>query len=134
MGGHCADTLLHHLRQIICRQDIGTHAVIKVMAQVGNPVRPVHDAPLQGKRHDTAAVMQDAVLHLPCQVQPPASLLQLLQNAQALLIVGKMPRQPVQCRFPGMTEGCMPHIMPHGYGLCQILIQPEAPGYGPANL
>ena len=62
-------------------------------------------------------------------------LFQQIHHAQALLIVRKALRtQIVEGELPGMTEGRMSQVMPHGDGFRQILVEPQRPGDDPRDL
>ena len=77
----------------------------------------------------------DAVAHLPAQVQPFAIFFQHVHHAQALPVVGKpIGAQSVECPLPRMAEGCMAQIVPQGDGLGEVLIQAQRAGDGAGNL
>ena len=77
----------------------------------------------------------DAVAHLPGQVQTLAVLFQILHHPQTLPVMGKTSgAQPVEGSFPRMTEGRMPQVMSQRDGLGQVLVQAQGPGHRAGDL
>ena len=68
------------------------------------------------------------------QIKALATLFQILYHSEALLVVGKVTCKTVKDCFPGVSKGCMSHIMPQCNGLCKIFVKSQASGNGAAYL
>ena len=94
-----------------------------------------HGAAFQGPGPFPGGVGDDAVAHLPGQVQALAVLFQILYHPQALAIMGKPAgAQPVEGPFPRMTKRRVAQIMAQGDGLGEVLIQAQGTGHGAGDL
>ncbi len=84
--------------------------------------------------------MQDAVPHLPGQVQPPALLFQAIDHAQALLAVPEpavrheLAIDLVERRFAGVTERRVAEVVAERDRLGEVLIEPQRAGDGASDL
>lgn len=80
-------------------------------------------------------MIQNAVAHFVCQIQPCAAVFELFNDAQALHIVFKSARnQSVQHVLAGMAKRRMSEIMSQCNGLRQILVEAESTRDRPRDL
>ena len=122
------------LRQILLAENACPDGIINVVIDIGNLVRTPHHLPLQRLRDVIAGVPQDAQPHFVGQVQTHAVLFQIVHHPQALLVMTEGLAQAIgEGCLTGMTKGGVPQVMPHGNGLCQILVQSQRPGHGAGN-
>ena len=77
MGGYCTNTALHLLRQIADGQKPCPHTVIKIMTEIGNSIRPVHNPSFHSIGKHRPTVMKDSILHLLSQIQALTIFLQI---------------------------------------------------------
>ena len=104
------------------------------MRQVGDAVGRAHDAPLQGLRQVRPRVIDDAILDLVRQVQPLAALLEKLDDAQALLVVGEVARKLRHHRLARMSKRRVADIVADGDGLNEVLVEAQSARNGPRDL
>src|SRR5207244_11933568 len=104
-----------------------------------------HDPPLRWLRHapgrglDTAlgrrAVFQDPVPDFPREVQAGAVLLDLLDDADALLVVAEAVRQKLpEQLLTDVAERRVPNVVAHRHCLDEVLVETEAARHGSADL
>ena len=74
-------------RQFKGLQDSGAQGIIQIVIQIRNPIGTADALPLQRCGKLLAGVTEDAVAHLPRQVQPVSVVLQRLDAAPRLLVV-----------------------------------------------
>ena len=111
--------------------DAPPQGVLDVVVDIGDQVGQAHRLPLQRLGLGPLGVADDAVAHLPGQVQPLAVFLQPLHHPQGLLIVGKAPGHDlVQQPLSRMSKGGVPQVVPQSDGLSKVLVQGQAPGDG----
>ena len=121
-------------REIGLGDQPGAQGVVDVVVDVGDAVADADDAALEGGGTSCAGVAQDAVAHLPGQVQTPAVVLDHLDHPQALLVVAETPRQPVpsqdrvQGLLAGVAEGSVAEVVAERDRLGQVLVQAQRPG------
>ena len=132
MGG--ADFFLHHVRQIVRADEAHGFRIFIVVAEVGDAVGILDECALQGMGMEFSAVVQHAVPHVGCKIQPLSFFFQFFHNADALFIMFKVAADFLQRLLPHVAEGSMSQVVTQGDGLHQVLIQPEGPGHGAANL
>ena len=114
--------------------DAAPHGVVNVVVDVGDLVGVAHQLPLQGLRHRSGGVAENAVPHLIAQVQPGAVPLQAVHHPQGLLIVAEAPlHHPAQRPLSGVAKGGVAQIVGQGGGLGEVLVQPQRPGHAPGN-
>ena len=101
------------------------------MVDVGDLVGQADHLALQGGGLLSPGVADDAVAHLPGQVQPLSVFFQTLHHPQGLLIVSKAAgHQLVKGPLTGMSERGVPQIVSQGDGLGQVLVEGKRPGNG----
>ena len=77
----------------------------------------------------------DAVAHLPRQVQALAVFFQLIHDPQTLAVVLEAVRaELVQRAFARVAEGSVPRVVGQTDGFGQVLVQPQGAGNGAGDL
>src|SRR5262245_33035979 len=115
--------------------------MVDIRDDVGNP----HYLTLQSARASLVllgkngacpfGVLQYPVAYFPGEVQPIATTFQLLDHAEALLVVAKSARNNlVKNGFSRMTKRGMSQIVPQTDRFRQVLVQPECSADGTSNL
>ncbi len=113
----------------------GPDSVVYVMVYVRYPVRHAHYPSLGGIGLLALCVADYAVSHLPGEVQPLPLLLEPVHHPKALPVVLEAPAGDLaQGPLPGVAEGGVPQVVGKGYGLGQVLVEPQGPGDGPRYL
>ena len=85
--------------------------------------------------HLPFCVGDDAVAHLPGQVEALPVLLELVHHPQALHIVLEAAgRELIQRPLSGVAEGGVAKVVGEADGLGQVLIEPQRPGDGAGDL
>ena len=111
--------------------------VVDVVVDIGDAVGDAHDAALEGLRHLRPGVVEDAVAHLPRQVEAAAVVLQHVDDAQALLVVvesaGRGSRSS-SALFAGVTERRVAEVVPERDRLGELLVEPQHLGDRPRDL
>ena len=81
-------------REVAGLEHAGADGVVEVVVHVGDAVGEPHDLRLErgGRRHGPR-VVHDAVADLPREVQALAVVLQVVDDAQALLVVAERPAE-----------------------------------------
>ena len=111
--------------------DAPPHGVVDVVVDVGDLVGQAHHLPLPGLGALRPGVAQDAVPHLPGEVQPVPLLLQPVHHPQGLLVVLEAPGHDLaQQPLPRVPEGGVPQVVAQGDGLGEVLVEAQAPGDG----
>ena len=122
-------------RELAGVQHTGGDGILDVVVQKGNVVRAAHHAALRRAGPGAGGVGNDAVAHLPGQVEAPAVFFQEIHHPQALAVVGKATgAQTVQRALPRVAKGGMAQVVAQGDGLGQILVQPQGAGDGAGDL
>ena len=105
------------------------------MVDVGDLVGHPHDAALGRRGPNAFCVGDDAVAHLPGQVEALPVLLELVHHPQALHIVLEAAgRELIQRPFSGVAEGGVAKVVGEADGLGQVLVEPQRPGDGAGDL
>ena len=116
-------------------QHTGPDGVLDVVVDVGDLVGHPHDAALRRRCPNAFCVGDDAVAHLPGQVEALPILLELVHHPQALHIVLEAAgRELVECPLSGVAEGGVAKVVGEADGLGQVLIEPQRPGDGAGDL
>ena len=80
-------------------------------------------------------VVDDAVAHLPGQIETFSVVFELIDHAQALLVVGEiLGIQLLHSILAGVTERCMSQVVPHRRRLGEILVEAKCPGNDACDL
>lgn len=99
------------------------------MVDVGNLIGQTHRLSLQGGGLLALGVADDAVAHLPSEVEPLASLFQPVHHPQGLLVVGKAAgHEGVEQPLSRVTKGSVAQVVTQRNGLGQVLVEPQCPG------
>ena len=116
-------------------QHTGPDGVLDVVVDVGDLVGHPHDAALGRRGPNAFCVGDDAVAHLPGQVEALPVLLELVHHSQALHIVLEAAgRELIQRPLSGVAEGGVAKVMGEADGLSQVLVEPQRPGDGAGDL
>ncbi len=104
--------------------------VVDVVVDVGEAVDEPHDAALERLRLVRAGVLEDAVAHLPRQVEAAAAALEPLDDAERMLVVAEpaeaaLAQQLVERLLPGMPERRVADVMADGDRLREVLVQAQ---------
>ena len=95
----------------------------RVVVDVGDLVGQADHLALQGGGLLSPGVADDAVAHLPGEVQALALLLQPVHHPQGLLVVGEAPgHDGVEQPLSGVAEGGVAQVVAQGDGLSQVLV------------
>ena len=114
--------------------DPAPEGVLNVVVDVGDLVSQADHLALQGGGLPALGVADDAVAHLPGEVQPLALLFQPVHHPQRLLVVGEAPgHDGVEQPLSGVAEGGVAQVVAQGDGLGQVLVQGEGPSDGPGD-
>ena len=143
VGHHAADALRRrrpeHVdtrgRQIFFTQQPGPHGIVYVVVHVGDDVGDPGDLSfdracamfrIRADRHSALALGMtgDAIPHFPRQVQPPAVVLEDVDDAKALLVVVEAAGdEVVEHALAGVAEGRVAEVVAEGDGLGQFLVE-----------
>ena len=108
--------------------------VLDVVVDIGDVVGQPDELPLQGGGGLALGVAQDAVPHLPGEVEPLPVLLQPLHHPHRLPVVGKPSgHQLVQGPLPRVSEGGVAQVVAPRRRLGQVLVQGQGAGDGPGD-
>ena len=119
---------------IVVGENARPDGVVNVVVDVGDLVGATHGLPLQRLRPVIPGVTQNAHADFIGQVQPLTVLFQNVHHSQALLIVAeRLAKALAQNVLPGVAEGSVSQVMPHGNGFRQIFVQPQRPCDGSSN-
>ena len=120
---------------VLLPQDAGPDGVVDVMVDIGDAVGHADDPAFRRVGHFGAGVAQDAVQHLPRQVEAPALLFQKAHHPEALLVVVEgHPSGGGKGTLTGVAEGGVAQVVTQGDGLGQILVEPQGPCHRPGDL
>ena len=98
--------------------DAPTEGILNVVVDIGDLVGQADHLPLQGGGLLPPGVADDAVAHLPGQVQPRPVLLQAVHHPKGLLVVGEAAgHQLVEQALSGVAEGGVAQVVAQGDGL-----------------
>ena len=90
-------------------ENAAPQGILNVVVDIGDVVGQPDHLALQRSGGGTFCVAEDAVAHLPGQVQPLTVFLQPLHHPHRLAEVGKAPgHQLVEHPLPGVAEGGVP--------------------------
>ena len=104
------------------------------MVDVGDLIGQTHRLSLQGGGLLALGVADDAVAHLPGEVEPLASLFQPVHHPQGLLVVGKTAgHEGVEQPLSRVTKGGVAQIVTQRNSLGQVLVKAQCPGNGAGN-
>src|SRR5438552_213234 len=133
------------LRDVLFPDDLRAHRVVDVVVEIRDLVG-VADDPTFGRLGDSPgggldpalrrrAVLLDAVANFRRQVQTGAVLLDLLEDAHALLVVAEAVGQELpEQLLADVPERRVPDVVAHGHRLDEILVETQAASHRPANL
>src|SRR5690349_10673147 len=101
------------LRQVGHAEDAGADRVVDVVVDVRDAVDDADDLALERLRLDVAGVLEDAVAYLPREVEAAPVALEMLDDAQRVLVVAEsaptaLAQQLVERVLAGMAERRMP--------------------------
>ena len=121
----------HLQRNINGVDDAAPQGILNIVVDIGDVVGQPDHLALQRGGGLPLGVAEDAVAHLPGQVQPLSVFFQTLHHPQGLLIVSKAAgHQLVKGPLTGMSERGVPQIVSQGDGLGQVLVEGKRPGNG----
>src|SRR5439155_10971381 len=133
------------LRDVLFAHDLGTHRVVDVVMEVRDLVGVPHDPPF-GRLGDAprcgldpafggGAVLSYAVPNFLREVQSGAVLLDLLDDADALLVMAKAVGQELpEQLLTDVAEGRMPDVVAHRHRLDEVFIETKAARHRAADL
>ena len=113
-------------RQIACLKHTRTQTVVVVVAKVGNAVSNAHDTPFECLRQVLSRVIDDAVLDLKGQIKTRAIALQILDDAQTLLVVREVSDDLRHRCLARMSERRMPDVVTERNRLRQIFVEAKS--------
>jgi hypothetical protein len=109
------------------------HRIADVMVDISDDIRNlanltlkrIHRSPFLTQDICSAlGVLQDAIPHLPGQIESLPIPLQEIHNPQALLVMPEsLGVKTIEHIFAHMTEWCMTQIVAKGNGLCEVLVK-----------
>ena len=108
------------------------HGVVDVVVDVREAVDEPDDPALERLRLLVTGVLEDAVAHLPREVEAAAVALEPLDDTQRVLVVAKaaqaaLAQQLVECLLPGVAERRMADVVPDRDRLGEVLVQTQRP-------
>ena len=116
-------------------QHAGPDRILDVVVDIGDLVGHPDDPAFGGGGPGPFGVGDDAVAHLPGQVEAPAVLFQPVHHPQALFIVLEAAgAQGVQRPLPCVAERGVAQVVGQGHRLGQVLVEAQGPGDGPGDL
>ena len=111
---------------IILGYDARALGIIHIVMNIGNLIGDTNHPSLQRRRRGLQLMIDDAIPHLPGEVQALPAVLQPVHNAQTLFIVPEAARHDgIQRPLTGVPVGCMPEIMTERDGLDKVVVKPE---------
>ena len=111
--------------------DLAPQGVLDVVVDVGNLVGQTHYLSLQGGGLLALGVADNAVAHLPGEVQALAPLFQPVHHPQGLLIVGKAAgHKGAEQPLSRVAKRGVSQVMAQSDSLGQVLVEPQGPGNG----
>src|SRR6185503_10138568 len=133
-------------RQVLRLQQPRPRRIVDVVVDVGDEIGDAHDLPFdrrraqRGRHADRRAglalrVLGDAVAHFPREVESLAVVLELVDDAQALLVVVETAgHQRPDHALAGVAERRVAEIVSERDGLGQLLVQAQDLGDGARDL
>ena len=105
----------------------GAHRVVDVVVDVGDAIGEAHELGLEGRRHRRGPrVVHDAVAHLPREVEPGTVVLEVLDDAQRLLVVAERPPEEGRERLLAeVAEGRVAQVVAERDGLGEVLVEAQ---------
>ena len=129
-----AEAAAHIVRQVLRREEPRRLRVVEVVAEIGDAVRVFQELSLRRGRPHGTGVVQNAVPHLPGEIEPLPALFEHFHDAHALLIVMEMAAGVIEGGLSHVAEGRVPQIVTEGHGLDEVLIEAERPRHGAPDL
>ena len=116
------------MRQLLRVEHAGADGVVDVVVDVRHAVDEPDDLALQRVRLVRAGVVEDPVAHLGGQVQPAAVALELVDDAEGVLVVPEpaveaLAQHLVERVLAGVAERRVPEIVPEPDRLDEVLVQ-----------
>ena len=123
-------------REFAGLEHAGPERVVDVVIDVGDAVGEPDDLGLEGGGLGHGPrVVHDAVAHLPGEVEARAVVLEVFDDAQALLVVAERPAQERRERLLAqVTERGVPQVVAQGDGFGEVLVEPQGSGRGPGDV
>ncbi len=122
-----AENLYRFLRQVPNGDNAGPQGVVYVVVDVRYAVGDADDLPLPRGGGALPRVVQNAVPDLQGQVYSLPPFLQMVHDAEGVLVVAEtssVGRQHArEGLFPGVAERGMPQVVAEGYGLGEVLVE-----------
>ena len=108
------------------------------MIDVGDAVGNTDDAALQSGWFFRTGMVENAVLDLTAEVEPPAAVFETADNPEALAVVlkavaGAFFQGLREGLFADMAEGRMAQVVPQADSFRQVLVKPKSPGGSAGN-
>ena len=118
------------VRQLVLIEHSGAHSVVDVVIDVRDAVDDPDDLPLERGGFRRARVVEDSVADLVRQVEPAAVALDVVDDAQRVLVVAKPAAEVtaellVEALLAGVAEGRVAEVVPEADRLHEVLVQPE---------
>ena len=134
VGDHARDHLRRRMpelrvnerRQIARLKHTCTQTVVVIVAKVGDAVGNAHNAPFKCLRQVLSRVVDDAVLDLEGQIETRAIALQILDDAQTLLVVREVSDDLRHRRLARMTKRRMTDVVTERNRLRQIFVEAKS--------
>ena len=130
--------------QLAVLQNAGSEGVHQIVVQVGDGVGDSAYLAFEGQPFDQIAskevaswlrVHQDSLAHFPGEVQAIAFLLQLLNNAEALVVVPEASgMQRAKLVFANVSKGGVSEVVAERDGFGQVFVEVQRSGDGSGNL
>ena len=130
-------------RDIVDRHQTGAQRVVEIVVDIGDAVGDANDLAFERVRRsrrgmgDAGAelgVTKNAVADVIGQVETASVPFQVIDDAQALLVVAEAGEGFRQGRFTGVAEGGVTEIVAETDGLDEVLIEAERPTDGAGDL
>src|SRR5207245_3598969 len=117
--------------KLLLAQQAGADRVVDVVIDVGDAVDDAHDAPLERRgRARAARVPDDAVANGIAEVEPGAVSLEVLDDAQRMLVVAEVASEArfeaaIEDLLADVPEGRVSEVVPEADRLDEVLVERE---------
>jgi hypothetical protein len=127
MGG--AERGDNGLRQLLGGKDTRPHRIVDVVIDVGDAVGEPDDLRLErGRRRHRPRMVQDAVAHLPREVQALPVVLQMVDDAEGLLrMAERAAEHRAERLLAEMAERRVPEVVAERDRLGEVFVEPQGP-------
>ena len=130
-----AQNITDPTRNIDFPHDTGTHCVVNIVVDIGNPVGKTHNTTLQRRCLGALCMTNDAVAHFVCQIESFAVFFNCIHDAQTLLIMMKAEAaNRIERTLACVSERRMTQVVTERNRFRQIFVQVEASRNRPRNL